>query len=224
MKALLFITLLLSTSTSYALNKAEYHVSKMLDKYTSLTAYEDTGKTKIIATRKDGEINIENKTFTTFYTEKSKLKFQWTALPTEIDKTLSSLSNTTEYLKPKKYIVWKDNTGIYTKYKNKEKRQHNNIATALSSATGISDGLAWLVPRFLSPEIACAPNLNASKSEIINENDTTITIKQHLPSGTLRILHINRNTYFLHKYESISEISSGTKYHQISVYNVSNYK
>jgi len=223
MRILLFITLILFSSISCAINEAENHISKMLNIYKSLNSYEDDGSTSITITNRNGDINTENKTFSTYYSKNSLLKFKWSVLPAELDKELYKLTKNKKILIPKNYVVWKDSTGSYSQYSNKKKENKQSINIALSSATGISNSLAWLVPRFLSPDITCAPNLSASNSEIISISNNIIKVKQKLPSGTIRILHINKNTYLLMKYESIKELSSGTSYHQISEYNIRSY-
>ena len=125
--------------------------------------------------------------------------------------------------KPRTYSVWKDKTGIFTKYPfHKKNERHTSLSSALSSATGISSGLAWMTPRYLTPDISCKANLGAKSSEVLKSDENTIIVKLLHNTGSISKLFIDKKTYLLKKYESTTDLGNGTVAHQDAIFNVIN--
>jgi len=224
MKVLLSIFLLLLNTASFSSTEAEIHLSKMLEKYKSFNSYEDSGTSLTKYIKTNGKTRNTELTFTTKYNKNNSLHFQWLKLPSELEKKIHTLEKNPNPLKPKTNTIWKNKTGIYSKYSFSRKNKEPNLSSALSGATGVSGGLAWLVPRFLSSEISCPVNLSANKSKLITINPNTIIIKQNYSSGTIRKLHIDRKSYLLNKIEENRKLSSGTTTYQVIKYNIINAK
>ena len=184
----------------------------MLDKYQSLSVYEDYGVTHIKYLKSDGSSFTDNKKFTTKYIENESLHFQWEEKRIYDDK-------------PRTYAVWKDKTGIFTKYPyDKTNERYTNLASALSSATGISSSLAWMTPRYLSPDISCKPNLGSKSSEVLKSDENTVIVKLLHNTGSTSKYIIDKNTYLLKKYENYKDLGNGTVTQQDAVFNVINAK
>jgi hypothetical protein len=221
MRITLFITAMFLGVSCHASDEADQYLNNMLTKYRLLNKYEDKGASITKFTKQNGRNFSEELTFSTKYTQNKSLHFQWVELPNELERKLNSLSKDKDStFKPKTNTVWKDETGVYSKFSFEEKESYSNLAIALSSATGISAGLAWKVPRFLSPDISCPTNLGADESEIIHSNNNHVTIKLTHFGGDDEILHIEKKTYLLTKYETESTLSNGTKTQQVIKYNV----
>ena len=212
MRIIPLLLLSLFCNSALATPEAEAHVLAMLNNYQSLSEYEDNGVTRTRYLNSDGSSHIDEQNFTTKYIENDSLHFQWTEKRSYEDK-------------PGTYSVWKDKSGIFTKYPyNKNNKIYTSLAKALSSATGISSGLAWMTPRYLSPEISCKPNLGAQTSEVFKSDTNTITIKQIHGTGGVSKLYIDKKTYLLKKYEINHNLSNGTDTQQVTVFNVINAK
>ncbi len=218
MRFILALILSLFGGAAFASTEAEVFLLKMIESYKSLSVYEDIGisRTKFIET--DGQSYVSELNFKTEYVENHMLQFKWVKQPNDLMKKLGG-----KFAEPKTYVVWKNKSGIFSKYKSKEEK-YAELSTALSGATGISSSLAWMAPRFLSPEITCKPNLGAMASELIEINSDTIIIKQTHKSGTISKLYIDKDSYLLKKYEKNRELSNGTKTHQVAVYDVTKAK
>ena len=81
-----------------------------------------------------------------------------------------------------------------------------------------------MVPRYLSPEIPCPPNLGADKSRLLESNDNTIIIELTYIDGGTEIFHIDKDTYLLSKHEEKDILKNGTSIYQLTEYNVIDYK
>ena len=219
MRIILPIILTFLSNVAIASNEAERYLSAMLNKYQSLVTYEDSGISITKVTSPDGSNFNDEFSFTTKYTDNNSLYFQWVKHPNEFERKLSD-----NISKPKTYSVWKDKTGIFSKYPFSEKTEYPNLANALSGATGISSGLAWMTPRFLSPDIPCPPNLGAKTSELLESNSNTIIIKQTHSTGGESKLYIDKPTYLLKKYEMKNKLITGHITQQVVVFNVKNAK
>ena len=212
MKIILSLILPLFCTSVFATPEAEAHIQAMLDKYQSLSAYEDHGVTHIQYLKSDGSGFTDDKSFTTKYIENESLHFQWKEKRIYDDK-------------PRTYAVWKDKTGIFTKYPFQDKNEkHINLASALSSATGISSGLAWITPRYLSPDISCKPNLGAKSSEVLKSDANTIAVKLLHNTGSTSTFFIDKRTHLLKRYENTKDLGNGTVTQQDAVFNVINAK
>lgn len=218
MRIILILILSLFSGATLASTEAETFLLKMLESYRSLNAYEDNGISRTKFIKSDGQSYVNELNFTTEYVEDTLLQFKWVEQPNDLMKRLGG-----KFAKPKTYVVWKNKSGIFSKYRNEEEK-YFELSTALSGATGISSSLAWMTPRFLSPEITCKPNLGAMTSELIDINNDTIIIKQTHKSGTISKLYIDKNTYLIKKYEKNRELSNGTKTQQVAVFNVTKAK
>jgi len=215
---------MLFNTASFSSTEVEIHLSKMLEKYKSFNSYKDKGTSLTKYVRTNGTIFNTELTFTTKYNKNKSLHFQWLVLPDEFEKKIHAFEKNPNPLKPKVNTIWKNKAGIYSKYSFSRKNKEPNLSSALSRATGVSGGLAWLVPRFLSSEIPCPVNLNANKSKLLTSNPNTIIIKQHYSSGTIRKLHIDRKSYLLRKVEQNRKLSNGTTTYKVINYNVINTK
>ena len=77
MKIILSLLLSLFCTSVFATPEAEAHIQAMLDKYQSLSIYEDHGITHIQYIKSDGSGFTDDKKFTTKYIENESLHFQW---------------------------------------------------------------------------------------------------------------------------------------------------
>ena len=220
MRIILSLILSIYVCPVFATPEAEVHIQAMLDKYQSLNIYEDYGVTHIRYIKSDGSGFTNEDKFTTKYIENESLHFQWARQPNEIEKKIGG-----DLAQQKVYKVWKDATEVFTKYPFQAKSEkHANLANALSSATGISSGLAWMVPRYLTPDISCKPNLGAKTSEVLKSDENTIIIKLLHKTGSTSKLFIDKRTHLLKKYENTNDLGNGTVTQQATVYNVINTK
>ena len=220
MRAILSLILPLYVCSVFATPEAEVHIQAMLDKYQALIIYEDYGVTHIQYIKPDESGFTDESKFTTKYIENESLHFQWARQPNEIEKKIGG-----DLAQQKVYKVWKDEIGVFTKYPFQEKSEtHTNLANALSSATGISSGLAWMVPRYLTPDISCKPNLGAISSEVLKSDANTIIVKLSHKAGNTSKLFIDKRTHLLKKYENTKDLGNGTVTQQATVYNVINTK
>jgi len=225
MRIILALALGLLNTVTFASNEAETHLIMMIEKYRSLSTYEDNGSSITKFTSPDGSNFKKELNFTTKYIENNSLHFQWIKQPNELGKKLAKMPEYTGNLgKPKTYTVWKDKNGAYSSYPFREKEVYSNLEDALSGATGISSGLASMVPRFLSPEISCPPKLGAIKSELLKSNPDIILIKQTHSTGGTSTLHIDKSTYLLKEFETNDNLPNGTHTQQIVKYNITNAK
>jgi hypothetical protein len=220
-KITLILSLLLISNIGYAENNALYHLQEMLDAYKALSNYEDRGSSITKYIKSDNDTHSDEINFHTKYIENKSLYFEWQTIPSEREKSFKSIPSLAEFSKPQKYTVWKDKTGIFSKYPYEEK-EHNSLSSALSGATGISSGIAWMAPRYLSPDISCAPGFGALNLKTLKSTPSSVVIQLTYKSGTIAKMHIDTSTYLLRKYEDTSELSSGTKTYQVTHFNVIN--
>jgi len=214
MRIILVFILSFLSGAVFANAEAEAHLSKMLEKYNSLSVYEDNGTSRTKFIRPDGSSFIDDLKFTTSFIENESLYFKWVEQPNELLKRIGG-----KLAEPKTYIVWKNKSGIFSEFNNEEE-QYTKLSTALSSATGISSSLAWMTPRYLSPEIPCKPSLGAEASEIVSSDGDTIIIKQIHSRGGISKLYIDKATYLISKYEMFRELYNGSKTEQVAVFNI----
>ncbi len=199
---------------------ADEHILAMLNKYESLRTYEDEGVSSTKFIKSDGGNNYTDELiFTTKYVENELLQFEWARQPSEIEKKIGGA-----LAQPKVYKVWHDKAGAFSKYRTDKKEKYANLAKALSGATGISTGLAWMTPRYLSPNISCKPNLGAKSSEVLKSDANTVIIKLTHNTGSISKLFIDKKSYLLKKYENIQDLGNGTVTHQNAVFNIINAK
>jgi hypothetical protein len=212
MRFLALFILLSLCNYAFATNEAEAYIQAMLAKYQQLTEYEDSGVTRTYFSNPDGHSFTDVEKFTTKFIENDLLHFQWTE-----KRPFDS--------EPRIYSVWKDKSGIFSKYPYDDKQEkHSSLDMALSGATGISSGIAWMTPRYLSPEISCKPSLGAQSSEVIRTDPKTIVIKQIHSTGSTSKLYIDKESYLLQKYESYQDLGNGTNAKQTTIFNVINAK
>ncbi|MES9946825.1 MAG: hypothetical protein ABW080_17870 [Candidatus Thiodiazotropha sp.] len=215
------------TSICFAGSGAEVHMQKMLDKYESLSSYEDSGSSITKFTHIEGNSFSEELRFKTVYEENETLYFEWLEMPSEFEKQLRMPPGykDQDLSKPKRNTILKNKNGIKVKYFFKEKEETiNSLRKALSGATGVSSGLAWMVPRYLSPELPCRPDFNAKNIIILSETSDIVSIELTFDSGDFEIFHIDKNTYLLNKYEENSKLNDGTSVYQVVEYSVVSYK
>ena len=204
-------------NVAFAASEAEIHLKAMLDKYASLTMYEDRGRSITNFSNFDGRNHSKELSFETRFNEGSSLDFRWSEKPNELEKKAGGTLG-----KPKEYAIWKDKSGIYSQYWRRGEKHYEDLAKALSSATGISSGLAWMIPRWLSPDIPCPPNLGAKSSELFESTSDTIVIKQTHTSGGNSKLFIDKATYLLKRYEMEHNLETGAKIDQAVVFTIIN--
>jgi hypothetical protein len=217
MKYIFPLALILMANVAFAASEAEIHLKAMLDKYASLTMYEDRGLSITNFSNYDGRNYSKEFNFETRFNEDNSFDFRWTEKPNELEKKVGGSVG-----KPKDYAVWKNKSGVYSQYWRRGEKQYEDLAKALSSATGISSGLAWMIPRWLSPDIPCPPNLGAKSSELFESTSDTIVIKQAHTSGGKSKLYIDKATYLLKRYEMEHILETGTKINQVVVFTVIN--
>lgn len=203
---------------------AEVHIQRMIGKYKSLSSYEDNGGSITNINSSNGAGFSAELRFKTIYLRGESLYFEWLEMPSELEKQLFLDSEGLYPIEPKKNTIYKDKNGVQVNYYFKQKETLNSLSKALSGATGVSSGLAWMVPRYLSPEIPCPPKFGANKVRILNENNKIVSIELTFDGVALEIFHIDKDTYLLKKYEKKRKIDSGTSSYQVVDYNVINYK
>jgi len=219
-KILIIFSIFLISGISHAGNSAELYLSKMLDAYKSLSNYEDQGRSITTYIKPNKKSHSQELKFHTKYVKNTSLYFEWLLMPTELQKQTSLLSGFEDLNKPKKNTVWKDNSGIFSKFHFEETEKYTSISSALSGATGISSGIAWMTPRFLSPEISCKPSLGANKLQILESTTNTIVIKLTHNNGSVEKMHIDKNSNLLIKFEETNELPNGTVTHQVANFNI----
>ena len=165
MKYIIFLTSLLSYSSFCSATDASAYIENMLKQYAKLNSYEDTGTSIDIDTETNGNTSQEKLTFTTEYKRNDIFKLTWIKHPDDLEKQLG--------IKPREYSFWKNNNGIYTKYHyNNGAVTYTNFTDAISSVAGVSNELAFFVPRFLGANETCLPNLGAKETEVVKSNAT----------------------------------------------------
>jgi hypothetical protein len=200
-KVIFFIFLLIS-STSSATDASAY-IDDMLKQYAKLTEYEDEGSSIDIDAELNSEHSQEKLVFKTKYKRNGDFEFSWVEHPGDFEKKLG--------IKPREYSFWKNDSGIYTKYWHEEKvASYSDFTSALSSAAGVSDGLAFFVPRFLGANESCLPTLGAKFTEVVETTAKTVTIKLVIPNVYDIFITIDTNTNLLKGYEKHS-VSTGSK-------------
>ena len=81
------------SNSSFAEDKAEVNLQKMLDKYVSLISYEDSGNSITEFTKSTKSTNKKYKNelnFKTKYRENESLHFEWLDIPNEIGKNIKN--------------------------------------------------------------------------------------------------------------------------------------
>ena len=214
------IFLLVFSNYCIASSEAATHLRKMLLKYRSLTVYEDNGKLVNEYTKKNNKKRLSVVKFNTVYIENESLLFNWEKVLSDIYKKLKPP------LKAAKYTIKKDKSVVKVKFRSNKFELVSNLNAALSRATGISSGLSWMVPRYLSPELGVSPRFGASELTLMEINDKFIKIELNYNYGRTRVvtMYIDRKSYLLKKYEKRSQLKNGTKTYRVITYNVIKYK
>ena len=226
-RVLLIILSFVTSNLCFADNEAKKHLKMMIEKYQSLSAYEDEGVSVTKFIRVDGSSFSNELRFKTKYNQNEVLIFEWLKMPNELFTKIMPPPGGFKSFdphKPVKYSVWQNPQGIFTKYRSRKKRTEKSLSNALSGATGISSGLAWMVPRYLTPDIPCPPNLGANELKLLNSNNNIISIELNHNGNSIEVMHIDKETYLLKRYEKKRKLPNGTSAQQVAEFNVISYK
>jgi len=208
MKIITFLVIVFVSKSSFADSMAREYIDKMYDKYSSIIEYMDNGYSETSITSKNGRLYTIKREFNTFYKKDNTFYFKWVELPNLLRS------------RPVHYKVWKDNSGIYSKYSTREQKKYENLPAALFSAAGISGGLTGKVPLYLSPKFTCPDLMGAKSADVVKIDDDNIIIKLLFEDGDIGTVYIDKDAYLIQKYEENDHLSDGSLSKKIINYSV----
>lgn len=219
-RSLVICIFLLWSNKAYPISEAENYLKEMLEIYGKMAVYEDYGYSIITVTKVDESKTIDRLEFRTVF-RRGDIKYEWQREQNDNEKKmiLPPGYDASDLLKPKKYIIWKDAVGIYSKYRSEPVVSHVDLLSAFSGAAGISEGLSWKVPRFLTSGVSCFSDFDNSTFDIV-DNNAYISVRLKFNAKDEDIYYINKKDKFLEKHEKTRWGYSGEKIHQITIYNV----
>lgn len=150
---------------------AQSIVEQVLQKYVSLSSYQDSGVVEHTFKRSTGD-TFNADPFETRFARPNLFRFEWT-------------NTSSVWPQPVKNAVWTDGrqSYIYTGHtKDDAAEPTESLRSAVASATGISGGSAYYVPALLMPEIGgrlrdILNSLSVQGSEIIEGHDCYVLSK-----------------------------------------------
>ncbi len=179
---------------SYGTEDGSALFEKVLNKYNSLESYKDSGEQHTYYYEND-KIKYEDKRqFQTNYLKRGKIRLEW------IDRKHG--------LTPKFNILWKNKNGINILLWKKEVEKFDDLNSALSSVMGITAGISYAIPKYLSPNVPCEP-LDGALSVLVKDDNATQTILEiTYPSNRTKMFWIDKNSLLIRKIEWWEELSS----------------
>ena len=204
---------------------AEDIANQILESYSAITSYEDKGKAIVEMRSNDGFHSLTEINFETKYLINGNLYFNWNetvkhlggADLSVVDRIKNYFGRLTE---KKEYAFWREGTEVYSEYP-RGKEKEDDICSAYAGATGISNGLASNVPRYLVSEECSdyaykvfpgARNLGITKKGLL------IELTYH--TGTTEKLYVSPSTLLLQETESEKILKDGTHVKYSVLYNI----
>jgi len=182
------------SSNSYGGDDGSVLFEKVLNKYNLLESYTDSGEQHTYY-YENGIIKYEDKRqFQTSYVKSGNIRLEW------IDRKYG--------LSPKFNILWKNKNVTNVLLWKKEVETFDSLNSALSSITGITSGIAYAIPKYLSPDVPC-DRLDGALAVLVKEDNATQTILEiTYPSNNSKIFWIGKDSLLIRKIERWEELSS----------------
>lgn len=190
----IIIMLFVFSSNSYGGKDGSVLFEKVLNKYNLLESYKDAGEQHTYY-YENGEIKYEDKRqFQTNYLKSGNIRLEW------IDRKYG--------LTPKFNILWKNNKGTNVLLWKKEVEAFDDLNSALSSVTGITSGISYAIPKYLSPDVPCGPLDGALSVLVKKDNATQAILEITYPSNRTKMFWIDKDSLLIRKIEWWEELSS----------------
>lgn len=199
--------------------------SEILNTYLAISSYRDSGTATVEMRSKEGFYSVTEISFETEYTSDGDLYFAWeqTASPQRIAN--SSIINKIKTLlngspNKEKHSFWRKGTDTFSEYPGGKEREEN-ICSAYAGATGISNGIAAHIPRYLVADecyewpYTAFPN---AKNLGLTEGGLLVELTYH--TGQSENIYLDPESLLLTKVESEFTLKSGTRVKKSIHYNV----
>ncbi len=190
--------------------EGEKVVDDVIEQYRALSTYHDSGTVDAYVLNGEEKRKIDSKKFTTTYGNFA-LKFEWTNYKLGLQPQTNSL-------------VTKDD-GFLVTLSGHEPSFYKDELKALSSIEGVSGGLAFLVPRFITKDMPCNSKLGAISvkqlpSEFI-DGRKYILLNLIYETGKVEKLWVDSESLMLNRVERYMDSPIGKLYTDIRYLSVS---
>jgi len=183
----------------------------IISSYGNLSKYEDEGILVSRVTKSNGESSRKELMFTTKFNEGGDLRFYWRELTHEyfkengeLDKELTEGMNFT--LPLSEYYFERSRNVSHSNYRGKRK-VIQDFCRSYAGATGISHGVAALVPRYLlADECYGYPHLILPNAKPIGVSHGKELVEITYHDGSSAELHFNKGNGMLEKYKSTRKL------------------
>ena len=172
-------------------------LKNMSNAYKTVAEYNDKGNVLILVNMNDEIIYKSITSFETAYQRPSTFKLKWA------DKQHADNLN--------KFEIGKEKDNYYLISPKRGKKTFATMNKLLSSATGISNGISYLVPAYMTEEMKGIISFNDENllseylgDEVIDGDDTFVVQIKY--DESLEKMWISKKSYFIKKYESQNKI------------------
>jgi hypothetical protein len=203
---------------------------EIISKYANIDSYEDIGSSIVKMVSAEGSTSVTNIEFETKFSPNGDMRFTWKESPANPEKIESwmdpKLKEFIESMNSQKtYTFWREGEEVYSKYDDRPSEKEESICSAYAGATGISNGIAANVPRYLVAEECydyphmIFPNLKVLRS---SGKEKVAEITYH--TGNKEKLFFSVKTGLLARTKESYVLKSGTVVSQETKYKVKQLK